>query len=347
MNNKNPADYEIHDFLMDDSFINYHFKRNTDDYNLWTESLTQNPDLKPKADQAVELLQMLSLSLPEDEFRKELQRLEESISKADHTKSIGKLDILPRRTRWAGKSKLTYFLVAASVLIVGIGYVVFKDWGKKPSLISVTNNNEKPLEFELTDGTSVKLKPHSSLQYPGDFNEKERKVYLEGEASFHVKRDTHHPFKVFAGDLVATVLGTVFNIEKNPADSTESIELLSGSLKVDVNDSENAQLRTIYLKPKERIIYKHSTGDFFKERWSRDTPINRTANDLVFKNANFAAVARKVKEAYGIILINNSKKKNWNYNAEFTNAEFKEVLENMCVVEGLKSFTQRDSVFLR
>jgi ferric-dicitrate binding protein FerR (iron transport regulator) len=232
-------------------------------------------------------------------------------------------------------------------LIVGIGYVIFKDWGKKPSLLSVTNKNEKPLEFELTDGTSVKLEPHSSLQYPGDFNEKERKVYLEGDASFHVKRDTHHPFKVFAGDLVATVLGTIFKIEKNPADSTESIELLSGSLKVDVNDSESVQPRTIYLKPKERIIYKHSTGDFFKETWSRDTLINRTANDLVFKNADFATVARKIKEVYGITLINSSKKKNWNYNAEFSNAEFKEVLENICIIEGIKSFTVKDSVFLR
>jgi ferric-dicitrate binding protein FerR (iron transport regulator) len=224
---------------------------------------------------------------------------------------------------------------------------LFKGWQGKPSLLSVTNNNEKPLELELTDGTSVKLAPNSSLQYPQDFNEKERKVYLDGDASFHVKRDTHHPFKVFSGSLVATVLGTVFNIEKHSADSSESIELLSGSLKVDVNNKEDVRAQSIILKPNERIIYKHSTGDFFKESLNRDTTINKIASHLVFKNADFEIVAKKIKEVYGITLINNSKKKNWNYNAEFTNAEFKEVLENICIIEGLKTKIEKDSVFLR
>jgi hypothetical protein len=94
-------------------------------------------------------------------------------------------------------------------------------------------------------------------------------------------------------------------------------------------------------------VYKHSTGDFFKETLNRDTLINNTSRHLVFKNADFATVAKKIKEVYGITLINNSKKKNWNYNAEFTNAEFKEVLENICIIEGIKSNTVKDSVFLR
>jgi len=347
MNSKSPGEYEVHDFLMDDRFINYHFKRNEEDCHFWNQTLISHPELQPKADHALEMLQMLTLTIPESEFAKEIQKLDKAISNLKSNQGIGTLNVLPDRQRWSRRKKIIFFLSAASVFIIGISVFLFHSWGKPAHLLSVSNNIETPIEFDLADSTTVRLGPHSTLQYPGDFNEKERTVYLEGEATFHVKRDTHHPFRVFTGHLVATVLGTIFNIEKRSLDSTLYIELIKGSLKVDVNGSANSEPHTIYLSPKERLVYKHSTGTFFKEPWNRDTIKNIIADHLVFKNADFESVARKIKAAYGITVLNLSKKKNWHYNAEFTNAEFKEVLENICVVEGLKSNLTGDSVLLR
>jgi ferric-dicitrate binding protein FerR (iron transport regulator) len=61
----------------------------------------------------------------------------------------------------------------------------------------------------------VTLAPYSYIQYPSTFKEKVRNVYLHGNAGFTVKRDVKHPFKVHAENIVATVLGTVFNIKKS------------------------------------------------------------------------------------------------------------------------------------
>jgi hypothetical protein len=143
------------------------------------------------------------------------------------------------------------------------------------------------------------------------------------------------------------VLGTIFNIEKNSADSSTYIELLKGSLKVEMNATEPSRQQTIYLNPNERVVYRASGNTFLKESWSPDTLKNNLADHLVFRNADFDLVAEKIKEAYGIVVINQSKKKKWHYTAEFKNVEFKEVLENICAVEGLKSSLTGDTVVLK
>lgn len=347
MNNKRPEEYEIHDFLMDDRFINYHFKKNEKDLDYWQEMLGQNPHLQPIAGLAIEMLQMLSLTLPEAEFRKELQKLDESITAMKPAADQGMLKVLRGQSTRIRMRKRTWFIAAASVLVIVIGFILVKAKVKEPALLSIYNKNEKPVEFDLSDGTTIRLAPHSSLRYPIDFNEIERKVYLDGEAAFHVKRDTHHPFKVFAGDLVATVLGTIFNVIRKESDSTVFVELLKGSLKVDVNASKPAEQKTVYLSPNERVVYKRFAGVFFKEGWHPDTLKNNIAPHLLFKNADFETVAMKLKEVFGITLVNLGKKKNWNYNAEFTNAGLKEVLENICIIEGTKSNIQGDTAWLR
>ena len=49
-------------------------------------------------------------------------------------------------------------------------------------------------EVVLPDGSKVWLNNAATLKYPREFSEKERNVYLEGEAYFEV---THHENKPF------------------------------------------------------------------------------------------------------------------------------------------------------
>ncbi len=200
--------------------------------------------------------------------------------------------------------------------------------------------------FALPDGTHIELGANSELQYESDFNKTDRKVHLTGDAVFHVKKDPNRPFKVFEDRLTATVLGTVFNVVHDRSDSIFSIQLLEGSLQVDMTGSTTSESRTFYLKPYQQILYKPSTGSFIKERWNPDT-LNTPVNHLVFKNADFNQVAKQIKETYGIIMVNRSNRRQWHFTAEFTNAEFKDVLQNICIVEGLKSDLHGDSVLLR
>ena len=65
--------------------------------------------------------------------------------------------------------------------------------------------------FSLSDGSSVHLGPDSAIAV--DFDGEARRVRLvQGEAFFEVAPDPESPFRVAAGEVITTVLGTAFNV---------------------------------------------------------------------------------------------------------------------------------------
>ena len=107
----------------------------------------------------------------------------------------------------------------------------------------------------LCDGTEVWLNDNSKLVYPTAFIEKERTVFLEGEAYFKVTKDTK-PFIVKTDYLQTKVLGTEFNVKSYTAEDSH-VTLISG--KVQVRSHENA--RFVDLEPgKDAILL--SNGQF-------------------------------------------------------------------------------------
>ena len=91
-------------------------------------------------------------------------------------------------------------------------------------------NDARPInsissEILLPDGSAVTLNANSKLQY---YTHSARKVWLEGEAFFEVKKipETAEPFQVVTNDLTITVLGTTFNVNSRN-EQTKHRKLLS------------------------------------------------------------------------------------------------------------------------
>ena len=81
----------------------------------------------------------------------------------------------------------------------------------------------------LPDGSQVWVDAGSLLVYPKDFTDTEtRTVYLTGEASFTVRKNTEKPFIVKTTYLDVQALGTVFTVASYPADSCTSTILGRG-----------------------------------------------------------------------------------------------------------------------
>lgn len=97
-------------------------------------------------------------------------------------------------------------------------------------------------EVILCDGTKVWLNANSKLVYPTAFVEKERTVYLEGEAYFKVTHNPDQPFIVKTSSIQTRVLGTEFNIRSySPEDS--HVVLING--KVEVSNTKGGAYTTI------------------------------------------------------------------------------------------------------
>src|SRR5690606_22759023 len=72
-----------------------------------------------------------------------------------------------------------------------------------PLIQKSTAPGEK-LQVTLSDGTRVWINSVSKLEFPEQFDSKERLVRLFGEAFFEVGKDSLRPFKVVANGTVTT-----------------------------------------------------------------------------------------------------------------------------------------------
>lgn len=353
MDKKIPENYQIEDFITDDSFINYHFRLNVEDEMYWNKWLDEHPNYTGLADAAREMLQTVTLSLPEKEFQVELQRIKTAINYREPVfpakKPSGLFKPYPSANNIKSRTRKVLKFLLPSVVILAIGaYFLYQQYERPTArMLEKYNGTNAPVVFTLSDSTVITLAPQSNLRYPASFTENERNVYLDGEAQFHVKRDVDHPFKVYSGELVATVLGTIFNVKQIQGDSIVQVELLKGKLQVETMENSGAPKQTVILNPDERVVYNRQDKRLQKETWQSNNEQSSVAKDIQFQRDDFESIAEKFKTAFGVKLINQSNKTSWRFTGEFKNSTAKDIIENICIVKNVSYQVQGDTIFIK
>ena len=333
--------YQIEDFVSDETFINYHLKSNIVDQLSWEKWLSNNPEKQPLVEKAKEVINELSFIVSDKEYNDELKRLVSAIGrKTPH----GPLVQLPGRSKYfnsyQSRKRTLRILVPLLLVIIAGGVWLFQSSkNKSEKLTETVNNSTLPLILTLSDSTIVSLDPGSYLQYPLYFKDKERIVYLHGNAQFSVKRNIEHPFKVHDENIVATVLGTVFNI-KSSGDSALVVELLKGKLNVEIMNDKLETEQSVLLAPNERAIYVRNNKHLYKN-------LIATEHQLSFSKNDFDEIAAKVKNTFGITLINESPGKEWRFTGEFKSSTAIDIVENICLVKKLSFVIKGDTIVIK
>lgn len=151
----------------------------------------------------------------------------------------------------------------------------------------------------LSDGTKVWLNAGSRLVYPSKFVDKNREVFIVGEAFFQVSKDEAHPFIVKTPDLNIRVLGTQFNISAYSDDNIIQTVLTEGSLEIGKTNPglfeqstliKPGQLATLNKTNKETNVYdvdvEYYTG------WKQGY--------LSFQNSDLSRIIKKLERYYNI-----------------------------------------------
>jgi transmembrane sensor len=341
---KPPEQYQIEDFVTDESFVNYFFHLNAEDIDFWEKWCFTNPACKPSFDAAKEMLRSLTLTLSTQEIDDETKKLKTAIG--FETPFLGKRPAIVRFLRYVRAKRFAKVAVPVLLILLTGGYLLYRV-SHPERVIERFNNGSSPSVFSLADGTTVTLAPHSVLRYASGFGDKERSVFLNGEAQFDVSRKTDHPFEVQESELKVTVLGTIFSVKKQPGDSVMVVELVKGKLKVENMNSTGIPLTTIILNPDERVIYNRHDQRLYKESWQPQTDLPVQVGHILFQRNNFDEIAARIKAVFSITVINQSKKKNWMFSGEFENATAEEIIKNICVVERLNFETTGDTILIK
>ncbi|NTW23762.1 MAG: DUF4974 domain-containing protein [Lentimicrobium sp.] len=173
--------------------------------------------------------------------------------------------------------KLIHFMngwkaaAAVAVFMIAVAALFYLNRGQDKIVIIADKGN---LEQTLPDGSEISLRKGSVIEYAADFDTKERKVKLEGEAYFKVKRNEKRPFIVAGNNARIEVLGTSFNVNTKAGDKQISVILTSG--KVSIYFKGNKSNNTI-LNPGEKAEISTTTKTI-------TTVVNPDPNYLAWKN---------------------------------------------------------------
>ncbi|MDD7887726.1 FecR family protein [Flavivirga sp. 57AJ16] len=165
----------------------------------------------------------------------------------------------------------------------------------------------KRFELLLSDGTAVNLNAGSSLKYPVKFIKGEnRKVFLNGEAYFNVKKDTEHPFIVNSDEINVRVLGTQFNVTSYPEDKSINTVLVEGSVSIYEKDLEYNSETSNMLAPGFKAVWNKTNDDLNIEKADIEMSTAWLDGRIIFRHTSFNNIIKKLERHYNVEIINNN-----------------------------------------
>jgi ferric-dicitrate binding protein FerR (iron transport regulator) len=227
-------------------------------------------------------------------------------------------------------------------------------------------------KIKLPDGSVVNLNSGSKLTYPAVFNDRNRHVFLEGEAYFEVNTDSLRPFYVNTSDITIKVTGTSFNVKSYPESNTIETTLVSGSLEISgrtlLRPDKLSLSKHLLLKPNQKAVYikdmNRLTLDDRKELKleTNTAKISKLAlqdhvdtqpltawkdNKLIFNNEKFEDLAVKLERWYDVkITIKARGLRKERFTGTFENETTEQVLNALMIAEPFEYTMDKNEIII-
>lgn len=168
-----------------------------------------------------------------------------------------------------------------------------------PSAVNtITTPNGGQYRVTLPDGSVAMLNAASSLSYPVQFSDKERRVKMTGEVYFEIVKmpmpdgKDNVPFFVETAGQEVQVLGTHFNINAYTSEMAIRTTLVEGSVKIRSNDGQSA-----LLKPGQQAVLAKQLAVQQADIQQQLAWVN---GDFVFRGETLESILRQVQRWYDI-----------------------------------------------
>ncbi|MCV9929786.1 FecR domain-containing protein [Flavobacterium sp. LS1R49] len=223
--------------------------------------------------------------------------------------------------------KKNWALAASLILLMGLSCFFYLSSIKTVTKEYATKAGEHA-KITLADGTQIWLNAGSRLKYPNEFKGGTREVYLTGEAFFDVAKDKKHPFIIHTDKMDTKVLGTSFNVQAYPEQTTQEVSVLTGRVNVKSTVTEE----NVYVTPGQKVIFKSKNN---KLKAFSDIPVNSISlwrkNIIVFEDTPLPEVIATINRNYNVAIeIENKNLNNLKISAYFKELPAEQVLGLVC-----------------
>lgn len=165
-------------------------------------------------------------------------------------------------------------------------------------IMTVNTAEGERANITLPDGTAVALNASSTLSYaPHLYNKDKRCITFDGEGYFRVAKNKDCPFLIDGNGLEVQVLGTTFNLNVRRTDVTAELVLEEGSVQL----QSTLTGESVVLVPRQKAVLNQQDGRITVTA-EEDTDMASAWNrrEIMFRNARFSDVIRKIEATYGI-----------------------------------------------
>lgn len=149
----------------------------------------------------------------------------------------------------------------------------------------------------LPDGSQVWLNSETSLRFPVQFAKDKREVYLNGEAYFHIQKDSTAPFHVYTNHREITVLGTSFNVSAYEDDDFWETTLVEGKVQVIASEGK------VLMKPSQQYVGSNTTGKGILKNVDPELYTSWVDGKFYFKAFTFEEIVKKLERWYDFTMI--------------------------------------------
>ena len=269
------------DIIADEDFLTWYADRSGDKAIAWKQWLAQHPEHTPLVNEAI--LYLDSIQLTDKPVKQEqVEAAHHRLMQAIQTETPV-VQMKPRKTRW-------WMAAAAAVLILIAGTLFWTS--READQLNLNTSYGQVAKHALPDGSEVMLNANSRLVWNKWEQGKDREVWLEGEAFFHIKKtSTKNRFIVHANGMDIIVTGTQFNVVNRDGES--NILLKEGSVTLKTKDGQELKLLPgDYVKINNRLPLKETAPEEKVLAW--------TQAKLVFENTPLSDAAKIISQHYGL-----------------------------------------------
>jgi ferric-dicitrate binding protein FerR (iron transport regulator) len=182
--------------------------------------------------------------------------------------------------------------------------------------------------IELPDGTGVHLNHGSRLSYPRRFGSQERKVDLAGEAYFSITHNPDKPFRVYAGKISVTAIGTEFNVMAYPGQPKIETTLVEGKVIFQKATASKESSVGREMLPGDHLSYSAKTGNYTCKKADVQKYISWKDGMLIFKDDPLEEIALRLGRWYNVdFVFKNSSVKNMPYTATFVDETLVQIMD--------------------
>ncbi len=275
--------------------------------------------------------------MSDNSFPKEIEAIDIELEWKIFKNEVGYDDrtLLPKKEKHKRFSIYKIAVAIAAVLLLGITSLYI--FNPKQEVLYAQN---EIIETNLPDGTKININKNSKISFSENFNKKERKIELEGDAYFKVKKDKTKPFIIKAESFYVEVLGTEFYV--NSDFKNRKVVVTEGTVAVYQRKDKSDK---VILTAGEEVIFDKKANKLRKIETFDKNCLAWKTSVFNFNNQSLEDIFKQLESVYNVKFeFKNPKLKKCRQSVSFENQSIDEILNVLKVTFDNIKFIKKGNI---